>query len=126
MDAVVTPSQRSGDAIEDRRTFDETRHMSHVESCGTRVHARLDVDLDGTRHSLRWPRDQSLVDTMLDAGIDTPHSCREGHCGSCVATVVSGRVDMSTCEILEPEDLADGLILGCQARPVSDDVHIEF
>ena len=33
---------------------------------------------------------------------------------------------MSACEILEPEDLADGLILGCQARPVSDDVHIEF
>jgi ferredoxin len=126
MDAVVTPSQRSGDAIEDHRTFDETRRMSHVESCGTRAHPRLDVDLDGTRHSLRWPRDQSLVDTMLDAGIDPPHSCREGHCGSCVATVVSGRVDMSTCEILEPEDLADGLILGCQARPVSDDVHIEF
>ena len=35
-------------------------------------------------------------------------------------------VDMATCDILEPEDLADGLILGCQARPVSDDVHIEF
>jgi ferredoxin len=100
--------------------------VSHVESCDTRVDARLEVDLDGTRHSLRWPRDKSLVDTMLDAGVDAPHSCREGHCGSCVATVISGRVDMATCEILEPEDLANGLILGCQARPASGDVHIEF
>jgi len=87
---------------------------------------RVEVDLDGTRHRLRWPRDKSLVDTMLEAGIDVPHSCREGHCGSCVATVVSGEVDMDSCDILEPADLADGLILGCQARPVSDDVHIEY
>ena len=100
--------------------------MTHVGSSDTRVDARAEVDLDGTRLHLRWPRDKSLVDTMLDAGIDVPHSCREGHCGSCVATVVSGEVDMDACDILEPADLADGLILGCQARPVSDDVHIEY
>lgn len=63
---------------------------------------------------------------MLEAGIDAPHSCREGHCGSCVATVVAGRVEMASHDVLQPEDLADGLILACQARPVSDDVHIEF
>ena len=100
--------------------------MRGVESCDIRVDARAEVDLDGARHSLRWPRNKSLVDTMLDAGIDAPHSCREGHCGSCVATLVAGEVGMPATDILEPQDLADGLILGCQARPVSDDVHIEF
>jgi ferredoxin len=119
-------SQPSGATIGISGSADETRNMSHVESCDTRVDAKVVVDLDGSRHSLRWPRDKSLVATMLDAGIDAPHSCREGHCGSCVATVVSGDVDMEICEILEPGDLADGLILGCQARPVSDDVHIEY
>jgi 3-ketosteroid 9alpha-monooxygenase subunit B len=43
-----------------------------------------------------------------------------------MATVVEGEVDMASCDILEPEDLQDGLILACQARPVSADVHIEF
>ena len=119
-------SQPSGAPVGTRGSSDDTRYMSHVESCDTRVDARVEVDLDGTRHSLRWPRDKSLVDTMLDAGIHAPHSCREGHCGSCVATVVSGEVDMEACDILEPQDLADGLILGCQARPMSDDVHIEY
>nr|CRL66731.1 ferredoxin [Mycolicibacterium komanii] len=104
----------------------EDRRMSQTDTCGTRVDATVCVDLDGTRHHLRWPRDKTLVDAMLDAGIDPPHSCREGHCGSCVATVVSGEVDMATCEILEPDDLAEGLILGCQARPVSDDLHVEY
>lgn len=100
--------------------------MSPTDACGTRVDATVCVDLDGTRHHLRWPRDKTLVDAMLDAGVDPPHSCREGHCGSCVATVVSGEVDMATCDILEPDDLAEGLILGCQARPVSDDLHVEY
>jgi ferredoxin len=86
----------------------------------------VDVDLDGVRHRLQWPRGMTLVDVMLDAGIDPPHSCREGHCGSCVATVVSGEVEMDSCAILEPEDLAEGLILGCQARPVTDAIHIEY
>ncbi len=33
---------------------------------------------------------------------------------------------MAGCDILEADDLADGVILSCQARPVSDDLHIEF
>ena len=119
-------SQPPGAPVGITWSADHTPPMTHVESSDTRVDAKVEVDLDGTRHRLRWPRDKSLVDTMLEAGIDVPHSCREGHCGSCVATVVSGEVDMDTCDILEPADLADGLILGCQARPVSDDVHIEY
>jgi ferredoxin len=88
--------------------------------------ARADVDLDGLRHRVDWPRQSTLVDVMLAAGIDVPHSCREGHCGSCVCTVVSGEVDMAPSDVLEPEDRQAGLILTCQARPVSDDVQIEF
>lgn len=88
--------------------------------------ATVEVDLDGELHRLPWPRDKSLVDTMLDAGINVPHSCREGHCGSCVATLISGEVDMVSCDVLGPEERAEGLILGCQARPVSDDVRVVF
>lgn len=88
--------------------------------------ASVRLDVDGTSHHLRWPRRTTLVDTMIAAGIDVPYSCKEGRCGSCAATVVQGEVDMASCGILEPEDLADGLILSCQARPVSDDLHIAF
>jgi ferredoxin len=100
--------------------------MSEVEHVDSTTDTAATVDLDGAQHQLAWPRDQTLVDVMLDAGIHVPHSCREGHCGSCVATVISGRVEMAQCDILEADDLADGLILGCQARPVSNHVHIEF
>jgi ferredoxin len=88
--------------------------------------AHVEVDLYGQRHRLEWPCGQSLVDTLLEAGVDVPHSCREGHCGSCVATLVEGEVDMAACDILEPDDLREGLILACQARPVSTELRAEF
>ena len=86
----------------------------------------VDVELDGQRHRVAWPRESMLVDVLLAAGIDVPHSCREGHCGSCVCTVISGEVDMPASDVLEPEDRRAGLILACQTRPVSDEVHVEF
>jgi 3-ketosteroid 9alpha-monooxygenase subunit B len=43
-----------------------------------------------------------------------------------VATLVEGKVDMAACDILEPDDLREGLILACQARPVSTDLRVEF
>ncbi|MCV7413468.1 ferredoxin [Mycobacterium florentinum] len=88
--------------------------------------AHLEVELDGRGYRLRWPRGQTLIDVLLDAGIDAPHSCREGRCGSCVATVVAGEVDMAACQVLGPQDVRDGLILACQARPASPALHIEF
>ena len=88
--------------------------------------SHVEVELDGQRHRLRWPRGQTLVDMLLEAGIDAPHSCREGRCGTCVATVLQGEADMARCDILEPDDLRDGLILACQARPASAHLHIKF
>ncbi len=63
---------------------------------------------------------------MLAAGIEVPYSCREGNCGSCAATVVDGRVELGNTAILEEDDIADGLFLACQARPLSDTVEVEF
>jgi 3-ketosteroid 9alpha-monooxygenase subunit B len=106
--------------------FSDDNRSVAIESIDGGTAATVQVDLDGDTHHLRWPQTATLVDVMIAAGLDVPYSCREGHCGSCAATVLRGEVDMATCDILEPEDLAEGLILGCQATPVSDDLHIEF
>lgn len=88
----------------------------------------VDVELDGETHRLRWPHRATLVDVMVAQGLDVPYSCREGECGSCACALVEGEVDMDLGDapILEPEDLADGYILGCQARPASEHLRIEF
>jgi 3-ketosteroid 9alpha-monooxygenase subunit B len=88
--------------------------------------ATVEVQLDGETHTLKWPRRQTLVDIMLAKGIDVPYSCNEGECGSCACTILEGKVDMENDEILDPADIADGIILGCQSRPTTDSVRIEF
>ncbi|MFF0612260.1 2Fe-2S iron-sulfur cluster-binding protein [Nocardia tengchongensis] len=88
--------------------------------------ASVEVELDGETHEMTWPRSQTLVDIMLSKGLDVPYSCLEGECGSCACTVLEGEVEMENAEILDPEDIANGYILGCQARPVTDHLKIQF
>jgi len=84
------------------------------------------VRLDGQSHTVAWPRAEKLLDVLLGAGIEAPYSCREGHCGACATTIVDGEVEMEVNDVLEPDDLADGLILACQAHPVSDTVEVNY
>ena len=84
------------------------------------------VTLDGERHEVRWPRSAKLLDVLLDKGLDAPFSCREGHCGACAVLKKSGDVDMEVNDVLEQQDLDEGLILGCQARPRSDSVEVTY
>ncbi|WP_225725625.1 MULTISPECIES: ferredoxin--NADP reductase [unclassified Nocardia] len=88
--------------------------------------ATVEVELDGEVHELKWPRKQTLVDIMLAKGIDVPYSCQEGECGSCACTVLEGKVEMDNSEILDPEDIENGYILGCQAHPVTERLRIQF
>ncbi|GGL03605.1 hypothetical protein GCM10011588_17880 [Nocardia jinanensis] len=90
------------------------------------VSATVSVGLDGVEHELRWPRAASLVDVLLSEGLNVPFSCREGECGSCVCTLRAGKVGLGNTSVLDEEDIADGYILACQARPISENLNIEF
>lgn len=84
------------------------------------------VELDGQMHTLLWPRHAKLLDVLLEAGLDVPFSCREGHCGSCAATLRNGKVTMEVNDVLGQQDLDDKLILACQSHPETDTVEVTF
>ncbi|WP_086684857.1 flavin reductase family protein, partial [Amycolatopsis pretoriensis] len=88
--------------------------------------AALTVTLDGETRSMAWPRQRMLLDHLLDAGLDAPYSCREGQCSACACRIVSGEVKMLHNEVLDAEDIADGIVLACQSLPVTDDVSISY
>ncbi|MBS0243413.1 MAG: 2Fe-2S iron-sulfur cluster binding domain-containing protein, partial [Proteobacteria bacterium] len=54
-----------------------------------------------------------LLDAALASGIDLPHDCRAGRCGSCLTRVKSGVT-------LGGEALERGMIYACQAMIFSD------
>jgi 3-ketosteroid 9alpha-monooxygenase subunit B len=84
------------------------------------------VELDGQTHTVSWARKAKLLDVLLDAGLDAPFSCREGHCGACATTLRGGKVSMEVNDVLEQQDLDDGLILACQAHPETDSVEVTY
>ncbi len=88
--------------------------------------AEVEVILDGETHNFAWPRKTKLLDLLLSKGLDAPFSCREGACSACACIVTEGEVDMLVNEVLEPEDIADGIRLGCQSLPVSDVVKVSY
>ncbi len=88
--------------------------------------ATVVVELDGETHTVSWPRRAKLLDVLLDRGLDAPFSCREGHCGACACTLRKGKVQMEVNDVLEQQDLDDGLILACQSRPQSDSVDVSY
>ncbi|TNC29033.1 ferredoxin--NADP reductase [Amycolatopsis alkalitolerans] len=86
----------------------------------------LRVDLDGEQHEFAWPRQQKLLDFLLDKGLDAPYSCREGQCSACACRIVSGEVKMLNNEILDSDDIAEGIVLACQSVPLTDDVSVSY
>lgn len=51
------------------------------------------VELRKSCQQLQVKTSHPLLDTLLNAGIDAPHSCREGICGACETPVLEGEVD---------------------------------
>ncbi|MGW8590241.1 2Fe-2S iron-sulfur cluster-binding protein [Dietzia sp. NPDC055877] len=88
--------------------------------------AMLEVIIDDETHTLPWPATHTLVDIMVLAGIDTPYACREGKCGACTCHLAQGEVHRGRTDALEPEDIDEGYILGCQATPLSKVAKVEF
>jgi CDP-4-dehydro-6-deoxyglucose reductase, E3 len=60
-----------------------------------------------------------LLDGALANGVDVPHDCRAGTCGTCMVHVVKGQT-------LYGETHTQGMVHACQARVVSDlEVEVE-
>jgi ring-1,2-phenylacetyl-CoA epoxidase subunit PaaE len=100
-----------------------TQHRSRPAPTGALVQVHLngrttdleEADLSGT-----------ILDGLAAKRSDTPFSCRNGVCGTCKARCVSGEVSMDSTWALAESEIQDGVVLTCQARPVSDHVRLEF
>lgn len=70
--------------------------------------------------------DETILDAALLEGINLPYSCKHGICGTCMAKLVAGEVEMEFHGSLSPALLAQGYILTCQSHPKTDKVVVDF
>lgn len=89
--------------------------------------ASLTVELDGATSAYPdWDPGTPLLDFLESKGVKAPYSCREGECSACAFRLLEGEVKLLKNDVLEREDLEDGIRLGCQALPVTDAVSVTY
>lgn len=83
------------------------------------------IRLDGNDIELEIT-DQTVLQTLIDAGYDPPFSCASGVCTTCMAKLNKGKVDMEENYGLDEDEVADGYILTCQSKPTTEEIEVDY
>ncbi len=104
-------------------TTPETSDASYEEQDGL---TKITVRLDDEDFSFAMDKNTLLLDAVLDEDIDAPYSCQGGVCSTCIAKITEGKAVMEQNQILTDAEVAEGLILTCQAHPTTDVLKIDY
>jgi len=89
-------------------------------------HTKITILVDDEETSFEMSQKQTILDAALKQGVDAPYSCQGGICSSCLARIKSGTVEMKKNSILSDKEIADGLVLTCQAHPTSAEIVVDY
>ncbi len=78
------------------------------------------VRIEPSQHHFTVEDGESILDAALRQEIALPYGCRNGQCGSCLATLVQGRVSYPGEMPGALDDQPESSVLTCQAVPESD------
>jgi len=87
----------------------------------------LRITLHPGNRDISARRDETLLEAGLRAGIALPFECRNGGCGICKATILSGSIEYGAYQksVLSDDERAAGKALLCCATALSD-VELEY
>lgn len=95
-------------------------------SAGNASKTQAKVWLDDVCYDVAVNENQVVLDAVLEMDLDAPYSCQGGICSSCVARLTEGKVHMKANHVLTNQEIADGLILTCQAIPETPEISISY
>ncbi|WP_274474198.1 ferredoxin--NADP reductase [Mangrovimonas aestuarii] len=88
--------------------------------------AKVKVIVDDEEFEFEMSQKQSILDAALKEDIDVPYSCQGGICSSCIARLTEGEAIMRQNSILTDSELAEGLVLTCQAHPTTPTIVVDY
>ncbi len=98
----------------------------------TEIDASLDgkteitILVDDEESSFVMDQKKTILDAALDQDIDAPYSCQGGVCSSCICKITEGTAVMEKNSILTDGEIAEGLVLACQAHPTTAKIKVDF
>lgn len=87
---------------------------------------KINLQLYGESYDITIANDETILDAALRQGIDAPYACMSGTCNSCQATVLEGKAEMHDAEALSEDEIKQGEILTCCAKPTTDFIKIKY
>jgi vanillate O-demethylase ferredoxin subunit len=72
------------------------------------------------------PPGKTILDTLLDAGLDIPYSCTEGICGTCETRVLEGEPDHRDLILTEDERAAGKVMMICCSGAKSEKLVLDL
>lgn len=123
--------EASVQALSDSGVNDQNIHVEHFTGGGEIDRSveglvAYEVVLDDETHPFSADASKTILEATIDAGIDPPYSCQGGVCGSCIGRVKEGEVRMASNQILSDSEVAEGLVLTCQASCATDRIVVDF
>ena len=89
-------------------------------------HTKITVMVDDEEATFEMSQKQTILEAALKQGLDAPYSCQGGICSSCLARITNGTAEMKKNSILTDGEIAEGLILTCQAHPTSAEIYVNY
>ncbi|MEL6320165.1 MAG: 2Fe-2S iron-sulfur cluster binding domain-containing protein [Cyanobacteria bacterium J06626_14] len=81
---------------------------------------QVEILHNGETQTISVPKDKTILEAALEAGIELPFSCSAGVCTTCAAKILSGSVEQSDAAGLGPDIRDQGYALLCSAYAESD------
>lgn len=98
----------------------------NTEASAHEGHSKITILVDDEETTFEMSQKQTILEAALKQGVDAPYSCQGGICSSCLARIKSGTAEMKKNSILNESEIAEGLILTCQAHPTSAEIVVDY
>ncbi len=106
--------------------FSSTKTEDAIDESTIDGDTKITVLVDDEETTFTMSQKKSILEATLAEKIDAPYSCQGGICSSCVARIKEGKATMRQNNILTESELAEGLVLTCQAHPTTPTIVVDY
>ena len=86
----------------------------------------ISIIVDQVTEQFTMAQNKTILEAALEKQLDAPYSCQGGICSSCIGRVTQGKAQMRQNQILTDSEVAEGLVLTCQAHPITPTVVVDY
>jgi vanillate O-demethylase ferredoxin subunit len=100
-------------------------HQERFAQAGLAESGTFTVRLASTGAEYFVPEGRSVLDVLLENGIDASYSCQQGICGACVVRLLAGDADHRD-DVLTADERAQGMFTTCSSRALSPTLELDL